>query len=387
MLAVTRVRTLLNPADAAIVGVPLALIVLDATATFQPPRPSIVTTVLGVIACLALLARRTRPVEVLGVLAVNSLIPTLGLGHEPDLYSSLLLALIGIYAVAAYRSIRYLWVVAGFCVVVLGGVAIRGPVFRTAGQIVFNVFCVAVAVLIGRVTQQLRTRAETASARASLLEREQELQAREAVIAERERIARELHDVIAHDVSLMVIQAGAAQRVMSDHPAQASEALSMIQDGGRRAVDELYLLLGMLRDDGQELAPQRRLSAVEDLVSEVRRAGVPIELEITGQRRDLGSALEVSAYRLVQEALTNVMKHARGSRTLVELAYESAQLTVRVADDGNGQAAPPAAGSGGHGLLGMRERVRMFGGSLDAARRPGGGWLVTAVLPVAAEAL
>jgi signal transduction histidine kinase len=109
-------------------------------------------------------------------------------------------------------------------------------------------------------------------------------------------------------------------------------------------------------------------------------------LEITGKRRDLGSALEVSAYRLVQEALTNVMKHARGSRTLVELAYDSVQLTVRVADDGDGGAASLAAGSGGHGLLGMRERVRMFGGSLDAGRRPGGGWLVVAVLPATAEA-
>ena len=118
--------------------------------------------------------------------------------------------------------------------------------------------CLAIAALLGRLTQHLQTRAETAFARVSLLEREQDLQAREAVVAERERIARELHDVIAHDVSLMVIQAGAAQRVMNDHPAEASEALSLIQDSGRRAVDELYLLLGMLRDDGQDLAPAAR---------------------------------------------------------------------------------------------------------------------------------
>ncbi len=383
--AASGLRTHLNPSDAAIVGIPLALVLLDATATFQPPRPSLITTVLGVIACLALSWRRTRPVHVLGVLAVTSLIPTVGLGHEPDLYASFLPSMIGIYAVAAYRPIRYLYVVAGFSVVVLGGVAIRGPVFRTAGQLVFNVFCIALAVLIGRVTQQLRTRADTASARASLLEREQDLQAREAVVAERERIARELHDVIAHDVSVMVIQAGAAQRVMSDRPDEASEALSLIQDSGRRAVDELYLLLGMLRDDGQELAPQRGLAALEELVGEVRRSGVPIELQITGERRNLGSALEVSAYRLVQEALTNVMKHARGSYTVVELAYHPAQLTVRVTDDGNGSATPAAAASGGHGMLGMRERVRMFGGSLDAGCRPGGGWLITAVLPITAD--
>ena len=383
----TRLRGHLHPSDAAMVGIPLALVVLEAVAPLDAPHPSVVTVALGVIGCLALLWRRTRPVEVLGVLAVCSLVPTLGLGNEPDLYASFIPSMIAIYAVAAYRPTPYLWLIAGFSVAVLGGFAIRGPVFRTASQVVFNVLGVALATIIGRVLQHSRTRADTASARASLLERENDLQAREAVVAERERIARELHDVIAHDVSLMVIQAGAAQRVMGDHPVEASEALSLIQDSGRRAVDELYLLLGMLRDDGQGLAPQRGLSSVEELVGEVRRSGVPIELQITGERRDLGSALEVSAYRFVQEALTNVMKHARGSDTVVELAYEPAQLIVRVADDGNGPTASPEAGSGGHGLLGMRERVRMFGGSFNAGRRSGGGWLVTAVLPVAADAL
>ena len=388
----TDLRPALYWSDTAIVGIPLALVVAEAATTFQPPHPSAVTTMLGVVGCLALLWRRTRPVEVLGIMVIVSLVPTLGLGHEPDLYSSLIPSLVAIYAVAAYRPTRYLYLIAGFCVVVLGGFAIRGPVFRAASQIIFNVLCLALAALIGRLTQHLRTRADTASARASLLEREHDLQAREAVVAERERIARELHDVIAHDVSLMVIQAGAAQRVMSDHPAEASEALSLIQDSGRRAVDELYLLLGMLREDGQDLTPERGLSAIEALIGEVRRSGLAIDLRITGERRDLGSALEVSAYRLVQEGLTNVLKHAQGSRTLVELAYDPSQLTVRVTDDGTdhrtdragaASAHPPV--SGGHGLLGMRERVRMFGGSFEAGHRPNGGWLITAVLPVATD--
>ena len=379
----TRIRTHLHPSDVALVAIPLALVVLEAATTFQPPHPSAVTTALGVLGSLALFWRRTRPVEVLGVLVVVSLVPTVGLGHDPDLYSSFVPSMIAICAVAAYRPTRYLYLIGAFSVVVLGGFAIRSADFRTAGQLVFNGLAIVLATIIGRVIRRLRTRAEIAAARVSLLEREQDLQAREAVVAERERVARELHDVIAHDVSLMVIQAGAAQRVMSDRPAEASEALSLIQDSGRRAVDELYLLLGMLREDGQDLAPQRGLSAVEDLVGEVRRSGVPVELQITGERRDLGGAMEVSAYRLVQEALTNVMKHAWGSHTVVELAYGSEQLTVRIADDGSGRAVSPAAGSGGHGLLGMRERVRMFGGSFDAGRRPGGGWLITAVLPVA----
>ncbi len=386
---VSRFRTRLHPSDVAIVGIPLALVVLEAVTTFQPPHPSVVTTVLGVIGCVALIGRRTRPVAVLAVLALCSLVPTLGLGHEPDLYGSFIPSMIAIYAVAAYRPMRYLYVIAGFTVLVLGGFAVRAPDFRSASQVVFNALAIVLATVIGRVLQHLRSRADTATARASLLERENNLQAREAVVAERERIARELHDVIAHDVSLMVIQAGAAQRVMRDHPDEASEALSQIQDSGRRAVDELYLLLGMLRDDGQDLAPQRGLSAVEELVGAVRQSGIPIELLITGERRDLGNALEVSAYRLVQEALTNVLKHACGSHTRVELTYEPAQLTLRVADEGDGPtptsaSASPSA-SGGHGLLGMRERVRMFGGSFDAGRRPGGGWLITAVLPVTAD--
>ncbi len=382
----TRLRANVRPSDAAVVGIPLTLVVLNAVITLQPPHPSVLTTVLGVIGCLALSWRRTRPVEVLGVLVATSLIPTLGLGKEPDFYASFVPSMLAIYSVAAYRPIRYVYLVAAFCVCVVGGFAIRGPAYRTPAQLVFNVLGIVLAVVVGRLMQRSRTRADTASARASLLEREQDLQAREAVVAERERIARELHDVIAHDVSLMVIQAGAAQRVTSDLPAEASEALSLIQDSGRRAVDELYLLLGMLRDDGQTLAPQRGLSAVEELVDEVRRSGVPIELRITGERRELGSALEVSAYRVVQEALTNVLKHARGSTTLVELAYDPAQLTVRVSDDGNGSTASSAGASGGHGLVGMRERVRMFGGSFEAGRRPNGGWSITAVLPVAAEA-
>lgn len=142
----------------------------------------------------------------------------------------------------------------------------------------------------------------------------------------------------------------------------------------------------MLRDDGQNLAPQRGLSAVEELVGEVQRSGLPVELRINGERRQLGSALEVSAYRIVQEALTNVMKCAGDSRTVVELAYDPTQLTVRVADDGKGPSSYPDAGSGRHGLVGMRERVRMFGGSLDAGPQPGGGWLIAAVLPIAADA-
>ena len=372
----TRLRAYVCPSDAAVVGIPLTLVVLNAVMTLQPPHPSVLTTVLGVIGCLALSWRRTRPVEVLGVLVVTSLIPTLGLGKEPDFYASFVPSMLAIYSVAAYRPIRYVYLVAAFCLSASSAdsrSAVRSPYART--KLVFNVLGIVLAVVAGRLMQRSRTRADTASARASLLEREQDLQAREAVVAERERIARELHDVIAHDVSLMVIQAGAAQRVTSDLPAEASEALSLIQDSGRRAVDELYLLLGMLRDDGQTLAPQRGLAAVEELVDEVRRAGVPIELRITGERRELGSALEVSAYRVVQEALTNVLKHARGSKTLVELAYDPAQLTVRVADEGNGSSASPAGGIR-RSWPARDARARADVRRLVRGRAPAGWWLV-----------
>jgi signal transduction histidine kinase len=204
------------------------------------------------------------------------------------------------------------------------------------------------------------------------------------VAAERGRIARELHDVIAHSVSLMGVQAGAVERVLERDPDRAREALRSIQATARESVGELRRLLGILRADQEPagLAPQPGLGALAALIEESRRAGLPTELAVDGEARPLPAGVELSAYRVAQEALTNVRKHAPGARTSVVVRYgpDDLELCVRnAAAATNG--AEPASGTS-HGLVGMRERVALYGGSLEARPEPGGGFLVRARLPV-----
>jgi signal transduction histidine kinase len=213
--------------------------------------------------------------------------------------------------------------------------------------------------------------------RASLAERERDVVAREAVVEERARIARELHDVIAHHVSMIVLQAGAERRATGG---ETAEVLGTIERAGRDALTETRRLLGMLREDTHDpLSPQPGLSDLPLLVSQVEEAGLSVDLSIDGDRRPLPVGLELSAYRIVQEALTNVLKHAGGARAHVSVSYGEDELELLVLDDGTG---PHAAETGGHGLVGMRERVSLYGGQFEATRNAGGGFLVRALLPI-----
>jgi len=228
---------------------------------------------------------------------------------------------------------------------------------------------------------------------------------RQALAEERGRIARELHDVIAHSVSVMVVQAGAARRVAGTDPEQARDAMTSIEEQGRQALTEMRRLVGMLRkgegatapDSESALAPQPSLQQVETLVEQAREGGLRVLLRIEGEVRPLPAAVDLSAYRIVQEALTNVRKHAGIATAQVRLRYGPDELEVRVDDDGRGLAAvrsPRSDADGeceregegerdaGHGLLGMRERVALFGGDLRVGPRPGGGFRVEARLPL-----
>jgi signal transduction histidine kinase len=200
---------------------------------------------------------------------------------------------------------------------------------------------------------------------------------------ERVRIARELHDVVAHHVSVMGVQAGAARRVMAKHPEKAKEVLSSIEASSRQAVVELHRLLGFLRrpDQPDELAPQPDLAQLPDLVAKVGQGGLIVELSIEGEPRSLPRTLELSAYRVIQEALTNTFKHSGGSTVRVRLDYKPTVLEVEVSDDGNGRAAQPLNHVGGHGLIGMRERVGLHGGHLSA-RQTSKGFAVRATFPL-----
>jgi signal transduction histidine kinase len=203
-----------------------------------------------------------------------------------------------------------------------------------------------------------------------------------AVAIERERIARELHDVVAHNVSMMVVQAGAAKRVLDGEQPHVREALGAIADTGRQTVDEMRTVLGVLRE-GAALAPQPGLADLEPLLAGMREAGLPVTLRIEGEARPLPQAADLSAYRIVQEALTNALKHAGPARADVVVRFEPAAVMLEVRDTGTG--AVPGAGTG-HGLVGMRERVAMLGGELEALPVPEGGFAVRARLPVGAAA-
>jgi signal transduction histidine kinase len=217
--------------------------------------------------------------------------------------------------------------------------------------------------------------------RARLAERERDVAAREAVVEERARIARELHDAVAHSVSMMVIQAGAERRVLGPDHASTREVLQTIEQIGRSALTEMRRLVGMLRTDSSDrLAPQPKLADLPTLVTQVREAGLPVELHVNGECRELPVGIELSAYRIVQEALTNTLKHAGQVQAAVRVRYGSDSLELEITDDGGG--IPADVPGGGHGLAGIRERVTLYGGTFDASAQRGGGFAVRVLLPL-----
>ncbi|HEX5299399.1 MAG TPA: sensor histidine kinase [Streptosporangiaceae bacterium] len=244
------------------------------------------------------------------------------------------------------------------------------------------------AVAAGMRTWQRR--AGDSAERLRLAQAEHEAQTMRAVEAERARIASELHDVVTHNVSVMVVQAGAARSVLGSSPEEAREALLAVEASGRTAMGELRHLLGLLAPAGDPgsgaeqaaLVPQPGLGQVQALVDRVRAAGLPTEL-VTEGARPLPPGVDLAAYRVVQEALTNVLKHGGGARAVVRSVYGERELVITVTDDGSpaggGPQKPPGAG---RGLIGLRERLGLYGGELDAGPRPGGGWRVRAVIPL-----
>ena len=214
-----------------------------------------------------------------------------------------------------------------------------------------------------------------------VLEQGHEERAREAVAAERARIARELHDLVAHSMGVIVIQSQAAQRVLRADPAKAEHALTSIEVTGRQGLAEMRRLLDVLigADDKAPLTPQPALRHLDTLLEQVRSAGLPVDVSVEGTERPLPPGLDLSAYRIVQEALTNTLRHSGAGRARVRVSYHSAGVDVEVADDGTTRAS--GDGTGGRGLIGMRERVALYGGTLHAGPRSEGGYLVRAHLP------
>ncbi|MEV5569621.1 sensor histidine kinase [Spirillospora sp. NPDC052269] len=298
--------------------------------------------------------------------------------------------LMGLYAVTAYCSFR--WGLVAMGVTAVGAVlesyqqasgelrVMRGSLFP------FAVVILAVWVL-GLHMRTRRAYLRELEERAERLEHERDTEIQMARNAERARIAREMHDVVAHNVSVIVVQADGAAYAIDTDPGRARQALEAISSTGRTALAEMRRLLGVLREEaaGQAYAPQPGLAQLDDLVEQVRTAGLPVTLERTGSASEVSEGRALTIYRIVQEALTNALKHG-GPRTSarVTLHYGDDEVTVEVVDDGRGAAAPDDGH--GHGLVGMRERAAVYGGEVDAAPRPGGGFAVKARIPVREEA-
>ena len=265
----------------------------------------------------------------------------------------------------------------------LGTIAIVTVVDVRVGveQAVNAVLLGSLAWLFALLLARRGRRAAAAEARAVQLEHDQEQRTHAAAAAERSRIARELHDVIAHSVSVMTVQAGAARMQLPDHPDRAVPPLLAVEETGRQALTELRRLLGILHDqDPLALAPQPGLTDVPALAEAMQQTGIEVDIRVEGRPRPLPASLDLTAYRIIQEALTNTLKHAGPARASIVVRYDADTLRLDITDDG--QAPPSAADGSGHGLSGMRERVKMFGGQLDAGPRSDVGYTVSVRLPL-----
>jgi signal transduction histidine kinase len=255
------------------------------------------------------------------------------------------------------------------------------PGAHTAGDFIFLPLRFAVAWVAGYAVRVRSEQAEAAEVRATRAERDREAAARIAVAEERSRIARELHDIVAHAVSVMVLQVGAVRHKLPAALAEASDALKGVERTGRTALAEMRHLLAAMRPDGDEaeFAPQPGLDGLDSLVDQIGRAGLPVRLHVDGRPFPLPRAIDLSAYRIVQEGLTNALKHARASRADVTVAYEPNGVQIEVRDDGEGSSTSDGLG---HGLVGVRERVKIYGGEMTAGTATGGGFVLSTRLPI-----
>jgi signal transduction histidine kinase len=299
----------------------------------------------------------------------------------PNTPSITVAGLAGAFLLGNRRSAIESWL--GFAIV-LGGTALivyNDPAHEQA-EFVFAPLLFAIGWLAGYALRERAEQAEAAEVRAVQAERKREAAARLAVAEERARIARELHDIVAHAVSVMVLQVGAVRHKLPDTLAEDRDALTGVEQAGRTALAQMRRLLAAMREDGDEaeLAPQPGLDGLESLAEEVGRAGLPVRLHVEGERVPLPREIDLSAYRIVQEGLTNALKHARASGADVTVRYRPDEVQLEVRDDGIGAAASDGLG---HGLVGIRERVKIYGGEMSAGTANGGGFVLRTRLPLA----
>ena len=345
-------------------------------------KPKALGVTLGLLSTVPVAWRSRYPLSVAAiVLAANAACIFAAAPNQAAFQPFVALVLTFYSAGSRAEGRRALWVppvLAVAAIPVFVAAVVHG---QDAGNAIPSFVWLLAAWAVGRSVRSWRLKSIALELANRELAEQRELQAQAAVTVERGRIARELHDVVAHNVSMIVVQAGAAARVLDGDQPDVRNALEVIASTGRETVDEMRALLGVVRsDDGPAaLKPQPGLADLEQLVSGVREAGLPVTLRIEGSPRPLPPALDLSAFRIVQEALTNTLKHAGPAQAQVTIRYEDGLVTLEITDTGHG---PQGARGAGHGLVGMRERAAMFGGQLEAGQADGGGFTVRARLPL-----
>jgi signal transduction histidine kinase len=356
-------------------------------------------TLLAAVAVLSAAGRRRWPAAVLAVSTIASaILIAITVNPLPALAPAFCMYLIPL----RFRPRDALWLLAGTLLVTAAGCAAfggmghggsgRGGADQAEAVMLESSLAIIGAWLVGYSVGLRRAAADSRREQAERLAREQLAAARRASSEERMRIARELHDVVAHSLTLIAVQAGVANHVATRQPEQAAQALSSIETLSRGALTEMRALLGVLRADQAEPVAQRQnavlqpapgLADLERLAEQTAAAGVRVNLDVQGSLPDLPAGLDLAVYRVIQEALTNVVKHAGADRCQVRIASEQGELTVEVTDHGRGLGGQPGNKTQGHGLIGMRERVGMYGGEFSAAALPGPGFQVSATFPLA----
>lgn len=371
--------------DVGVAAVLAVLALLELALWWQGPmevRPW--SYLLALAMTVPLVYRREHPDIVMTVVGCAGIVaPVLGSAMPNGAVFGIVVAL---YSIAAHGDQRDAVWSGVITMAVLVYIAVRYWEFVGIAGAAANYLIFGTAWAVGWAARNRRLLLRELEARAQRAEETREHEARRAVAAERSRIARELHDVVAHAVSVMVVQAGAARRQLDRDPDGAREAVMAVESTGRTALDELRRLLGVLRagvpSDADGLAPQPTLGSLGALVDRMRATGLDVSLDVQGSFEYLPAGVDVSAYRVVQEALTNVLRHAGdGPRVEVAVHQVDGEVVVEVVDDGRGAASDPRDRGAGQGLVGMRERVALFGGDLQAGPRAGGGYRVRARFP------
>jgi signal transduction histidine kinase len=339
------------------------------------------TIALLLLESLPLIVRRRYPLAVM-LVVVSATIVQIALIPAGELLQSGLGVLVAIYTIGERLDRSTSLGLTALTAAILAALFLGRDVSAAGVQsLIQTELILLVAWLVGDASRIRRLYTESLVEHARLVDSEREERTRRAVLEERERIARELHDVVAHHVSVIVIQAGGGLSAIERRPDEARSALESIASTGRQALTEMRRMLGVL-GEGEPPGPMPGLDLLDELIAQVRSAGLPVELSIEGERRRLGPGLELSAYRIIQEALTNSLKHASGGRARVTVAYEPGALVIAVDDErGPGQPAAFEAAHEGRGLMGMRERAAMLSGTIDARPTPT-GFHVRARLPI-----